>query len=306
MYAVRYDRFGGIDQLYLAETPEPSPAAGEVVVGVEAGALNPGALSALNGAAFTPIRDLAGTVTAVGAGVTGFAVGDDVLGWVQSWDAHAEQVAIPAVQLIRKPAVLAWDVAGSLYTTPMAGVGAVKGVSVAEGDVVVISGASGGVGSVATQYAIRRGARVIGLTSRRHIDLLHRYGAEPVVYGEGEEDRIRTAAGADVTAFIDAVGGHYIDLALALGVEPDRIATVVDYQGAKEKGVKALGTRDAGGLDALAELAGLATAGDLAIPIAGAYSLDRVQDAYRALRDRRDHGRIVLHPHDVSRPTTGH
>jgi NADPH2:quinone reductase len=121
MKAVRYDRFTGIDGIYLAELPEPVPGTGEVVLRVEAGALNPGALPALHGSSYTPGRDLAGEVVAVGADVNSFTVGDAVLGWLQSWDAHAQLVAIPAAQLASRPQGLPWDVAGSLYTTPMAG-----------------------------------------------------------------------------------------------------------------------------------------------------------------------------------------
>ncbi len=101
MKAVRYDRFSGIDGIYLADVPEPVASPGEVVVRVEAGALNPGALPALHGSSYTPGRDLAGEVVAVGADVLGFTVGDAVLGRLQSWDAHAQFVAIPAVQLVR-------------------------------------------------------------------------------------------------------------------------------------------------------------------------------------------------------------
>lgn len=100
-------------------------------------------------------------------------------------------------------------------------------------------------------------------------------------------------------AFIDTVGGGYLDLAVDLGVPMDRIDTVVDYRGAKEKGVKSLGTTDAGGPPALAELAALAATGDLHIPIAATYPLTAVRDAYRALADRKTHGRIVLHPQDL-------
>lgn len=300
MHAVRYDRFGGIDELYLAEISQPTPTADEVLVQVEAGALNPGALPALHGAPYVPGRDLAGTVLAVGAHATDFTLGDEVLGWVQSWDAHAQQVAIPAAQLVQKPDHLSWDVAASLYTTPMAGVGAWKAVAAGEDDLLVISGASGGVGLTAAQHAVRAGARVLGLTGTRHFDVLRSLGIEPLLYGDGEADRIRDAAGDQrVTAFIDAVGGHYIDLALALGVAPDRIDTVVDHRSAQEKGVKALGTREAGGLEALRELAHLAAAGDLVIPIGATYSLSDVRDAYHALQDRRIYGRIVLHPPDI-------
>jgi NADPH:quinone reductase-like Zn-dependent oxidoreductase len=296
MKAVRYDRFGGIEQLYVADVPEPAPGPGEVLVRIEAGAINPGALPALDGSSYTPGRDLAGEVVAVGEGVLSFAAGDAVLGWLQSWQAHAQLVAIPATQLVKKPEGLSWDVGGSLYTTPMAGLGAIKAVEPRPGETAVISGASGGVGFTAAQLAVRAGA-----TSAGHFDLLRRYGIEPVQYGEGEQERIRAAAGQHrVHAFIDAVGGGYIDLALALNVPRERIDTVVDYRGAQEKGVKALGTTDAGGLRALSGLADLAASGDLHIPIAATYPLTAVQDAYRALANRKAHGRIVLHPQNLT------
>jgi NADPH:quinone reductase-like Zn-dependent oxidoreductase len=299
MKAVRYDRFSGIDGIYLADVPEPVAGPGEVVVRVEAGALNPGALPALHGSSYTPNRDLAGDIVAIGPDVLGFAVGDAVSGRHQSWDAHAQFVAVPAVQLVSKPQTLSWDVAGSLYTTPMAGLGAIRAVEPRPGETIVISGASGGVGFTAAQLAIRAGAAVIGLTSDAHFDLLRDHGIEPVQYGDGERERIlATADRAD--AFIDTVGGGYIDLAIDLGVPRDRIDTVVDYRGAKEKGVKSLGTTDAGGLPALAELAALAATGDLHIPIAATYPLAAVRDAYQALAGRETHGRIVLHPQDLA------
>jgi NADPH:quinone reductase-like Zn-dependent oxidoreductase len=299
MKAVRYDRFSGIEGIYLADVPEPVAGPGEVVVRVEAGALNPGSLPALRGSSYTPGRDLAGDIVAVGADVLGFAVGDAVLGWHQSWDAHAPFVAIPAVQLVSKPHALSWDVGGSLYTTPMAGLGAIRAVEPRPGETIVISGASGGVGFTAAQLAVRAGATVIGLTSDTHFDLLRHHGIEPVQYGHGERERVLARTGR-TDAFIDTVGGGYIDLAINLGVPKDRINTVVDYRGAKEKGVKSLGTTDAGGLPALAELVALAATGDLDIPIAATYPLTAVRDAYQALADRKTHGRIVLHPQELA------
>jgi NADPH:quinone reductase-like Zn-dependent oxidoreductase len=205
---------------------------------------------------------------------------------------------MPADQLVSKPQALSWDVAGSLYTTPMAGLGAIRAVEPRPGETIVISGASGGVGFTAAQLALRAGARVIGLASEAHFDLLRHHGIEPVQYGDGEQERIlATTDRAD--AFIDTVGGGYIDLALGLGVPTDRIDTVVDYRAAKEKGVKSLGTTDAGGLPALAELAALAATGELHIPIAATYPLTAVRDAYQALADRKTHGRIVLHPQEL-------
>jgi NADPH:quinone reductase-like Zn-dependent oxidoreductase len=277
--------------------PEPVPGLGEVLVRVRSAALNPGALPALHGAPYVPARDLAGDVVQLGEAVEGFAVGDAVLGRVQSWDAHAELVSMPMAELVIKPARLPWDVAGALFTTPMAGLGAVKAVAPMPGDLVVVAGASGGVGFTAAQLARRAGAEVIGLTSPGNADLLEQHGIRAVEYGVGEEDRIRVVAdGRPIAAFIDAVGPGYIELALRLGVQPDRIDTVVDYAGAKHHEVKALGTNDAGGTSSLSELARLAAADELVIPIAGTYPLEAVQEAYRALAARRLHGRIVLHP----------
>lgn len=130
--------------------------------------------------------------------------------------------------------------------------------------------------------------------------LLRRHRVESAIYGDGEEARIRGAlAGRRVSALIDnTVGGDYINMALRLGVAPERINTVVDYRGAAKVGVEAFGTMDAGGLPALAELARKAETGELYIPIARTFPLDAVQDAYRALIDRKTHGRMVLRPNE--------
>ncbi len=298
MRAVRYDRYGGIDQLYVADVPDPEAAPGHVVVRVRSTCINPGALAALSGA-FVPIRDLAGEVVAVGEGAQGVAVGDAVLGWSQDWSAHAQFVAVPAAQLIPKPEGLSWDVASSLYVTPMAGLASVKAVEPKAGEVVVVSGASGGVGLVAAQLAKRAGATVIGLARPDNGGWLQDHGIIPVVYGDGQEGGIRAAAGGKrIDAFIDTVGSGYVDLALALGVPKERINTVIDFQAAQEKGVKAMGTSQAGGAPAWQELADLAASGVLEIPIAAAYPLDRVQEAYRRLAERHTRGKIVLHPQE--------
>jgi NADPH:quinone reductase-like Zn-dependent oxidoreductase len=297
MRVVRYDRFSGVDQLSIDEVPTPEAAPGHAVVQVHASCINPGSLSALHGSPYVPIRDLAGTVTAVGAGVDDVEVGDEVLGWSQDWLAHAEFVAVPAEQLVAKPAGLSWDVAGSLYVTPMAGLAGVKAVQPRERDVVVVSGASGGVGLTAAQLARRDGATVIGIAGPDNADRLREHGVIPVSYGDQVAEDIRTAAdGRRIDAFIDAFGSGYVDLALALGVPKERINTVVDYQAAKEKGVKALGTQDAGGGRGLRDLADLAASGELAVPIAATYPLAEVQAAYKALAESRPFGRIVLHP----------
>ncbi len=303
MRVVRYDRFGGIDELWIDDVPDPEPTSGQV----EASCINPGSLSALHGASYVPARDVAGTVVAVGEGVdavtgvgvdgtAGVSVGDQVLGWVQDWSAHAELVALPARQVVPKPEGLSWDVAGSLFVTPMAGLASVQGIAPQPGEVVVIAGASGGVGFTAAQLVHRLGASVIGIAGPASADRLRAHGVVSVTYGDGVADRVREVSGGRVDAFIDAVGAGSVDLALSLGVRPERINTVVDYQAARERGVKALGTMDAGGTSALRELATLAAAGELDVPIASVHPLQHVQAAYRELAEGRPAGRVVLHP----------
>jgi NADPH2:quinone reductase len=298
MRVVRYNRFGGIEQLWIDDAPVPEAGRDQVVVQVRASCINPGSLSALGGAAYVPARDLAGTVVAVGDGVHHIAVGDEVMGWLQDWSAHAEYAAVPAGQLIPKPGALPWDVAGSLFVTPMAGLAGVRAVAPLKGDVVVVAGASGGVGLTAVQLARRAGATVIGIASPANADHLVEFDAVPVAYGDDVVPDVRAASRGRVDAFIDAFGSGYIDLALVLGVPTDRIATVVDYRAAQEKGVTALGTMDAGGLPALTELADLASGGELRVPIAAGYPLARVRDAYRDLAEKRPFGRVVLHPQE--------
>jgi NADPH:quinone reductase len=297
MRAVRYDRFTGIDGLDLVERPDPIASAGTAIVRILSAGINPATLSALQGASYVPGRDFAGEVVAVGKGVHEVVIGDPVLGRVQDWWAHAELVAVPAEQLLRRPAGLSWDVAGCLYTPAMAGLASVKAVAPGPDDLIVVSGASGGVGLTAAQLARQAGASVIGLAGADKASWLTAHGITAVTYGEGERERIRAAAGGrQVDGFIDAGGSGYVALALDLGVAAERINTVVDFGAAKESGAQTRGTQDAGGMAAFEELAGLAASGTLEFPIAAAYPLAEVREAYRTVARRRLFGRIVLHP----------
>ncbi len=305
MRAVRFDRYGGVDELHIREVPDPQPTPGRAIVRVKAAAINPGeimirigALEAMYPATFPSGEgsDFSGEIVSLGAGATGFSVGDAVLGWSDERASHAELVSMPVEQLVAKPEGLSWDVAGSMYVAPMAALASVGAVAPRDGDMVVVSAAAGGVGVVAVQLVKRAGATVIGLAGADNHEWLRAHGVVPVLYGDGQEERIRAAAGGRVDAFIDLFGAGYVDLALALGVPTDRINTIADFQAVQEKGVKGQGTGDAGGAAALGGLVALAASGDLDIPIARTYPLSEVREAYRLLADRHTHGKIVLHP----------
>jgi NADPH:quinone reductase-like Zn-dependent oxidoreductase len=137
---------------------------------------------------------------------------------------------------------------------------------------------------------------VIGLASEPAHRWLREHGVIPVTYGEGVAERIREAAGDGVDAFIDTVGGGYVKLALELGVDPQRIDTIADFDAVQKYGVKAEGNAAGASAETLSMLADLIARGELEIPIARVYPLDQVRDAYRDLADGHTHGKIVLRP----------
>jgi NADPH:quinone reductase-like Zn-dependent oxidoreductase len=304
--AVRYDEFGGIDVLRVDEVERPVPAAGQVLVRVKAAGINPseaairtGAVAQLFPSTFPSGQgsDLAGVVEEVGAGVSGFSPGDEVIGFTNNRASQAELVLVENGDLTPKPEKVSWEVAGSLFVAGATAWGVVHAVRPQEGETVVISGAAGGVGSLAVQLARRTGAAVVGLASKSNHDWLKSHGVIPVAYGEGVADRISAAAPSGVDAFIDTHGDGYVDLALALGVAADRIDTIVDYAAAAKHGVKTEGGAEAGpGAKVLAELAGLIADGHLEVPIANVYPLAQVREAYTELERRHTRGKIVLMP----------
>jgi NADPH:quinone reductase-like Zn-dependent oxidoreductase len=303
--AVRFDAYGGIDVLKVVEVERPVPAPGRVLVRVRAAGINPGEASIRGGrlakrfpATFPSGEgsDLAGVVEELGEGVDGFGVGDEVLGFTNDRASHAELVAAEADKLVPKPRSVTWEAAGSLFVAGTTAVAAVRAVGVRAGDTVVISAAAGGVGTLAVQLARNAGATVIGLASPEHHGWLTDHGAVPVRYGDGVAERIREAADGRVDAFIDAFGAQYVELALELGVAPERVDTIANFAAKERYGVKTEGTAVAASAEVLAELAAMIRDGRLQVPIARVYPLDQVQAAYRELEKRHTLGKIVLRP----------
>ena len=136
--AVRFDRYGGREVLYVADVDLPTAGPGEVVVEVRAAGINPGEAAIRTGALHEMFpatfpsgegSDLAGVVTALGPGVTEFSPGDEVLGFSFRRSSDATHAAVPVGQLIHKPPQLSWEVAGSLYVVGVTAYAAVRAVS---------------------------------------------------------------------------------------------------------------------------------------------------------------------------------
>jgi NADPH:quinone reductase-like Zn-dependent oxidoreductase len=299
---VRFDKYGGIEVLQIADVPMPEPSRGEALVKVKAASINPGEAKIREGLmhAMWPATfpsgegsDLAGIVTKLGLGVDSFAVGAEVIGFTDQRASHAEYVLVEAQNLTIKPAKVSWEVAGSLAVAGSTAYASVRAVSLKKGDTVALSGAAGGVGSIAVQLATRTGAEVIGIASPANHQWLAAHRVKPESYGADLADRLRKTK---IDAFIDTHGGGYVKLAVELGVPRDRIQTIIDFAAVREYGVKSEGSNAARNASVLAELAALVASGDLEVPIAATFPLDQVRAAFSLLGHGHVRGKIVLLP----------
>ena len=220
---------------------------------------------------------------------------EKVIGYTDNRASHAEYVVVEADNLTPKPAEVPWEIAGALFVAGATAYATVRAVGLAAGDTLVVAGASGGVGSIAVQLARLAGATVIGIASQSRHGWLERHGVTGISYGDGVTERIRQAAG-HVDAFIDTVGMDYVRVALDLGVEPARIDTIVDFGAVAELGVQAQGNAAGASAAVLADLAGLAAADLLEVPVAATFPLTDVAEAYRMLEGGGVLGKIVLMP----------
>jgi NADPH:quinone reductase-like Zn-dependent oxidoreductase len=305
--AVQYDRYGDIDVLEVRDVPRPTPSAGEVLVKVKAAGINPGEAMIRQGflhdrwpATFPSGQgsDLAGVVVETGPDVDTVAAGDELIGFTDQRASQAEFVVVPAGQLTHKPDNVTWEAAGALFVAGTTAYAAVRAVALKPGDTVAVAGAAGGVGTIAVQLAKRAGATVLGIAGPLNDEWLTAHGVVPVNYGDGLAKRLRAAApDGQIDAFLDFFGGGYVELAVTeLGIDPQRVDTIIDFPAIERFGVRFEGNADAADATVLAELADLVAAGELEVPVAEVYPLDQVREAFRRLEQRHTRGKIVLRP----------
>jgi NADPH:quinone reductase-like Zn-dependent oxidoreductase len=301
--AVRLDRYGHVDVLEVKEVERPSLSPGRILVRTIAAGINPGEIAIREGlldkqfpATFPSGQgaDFAGVVAELGVGVTSPSVGTPVIGWSNERSAQSEFVAVPADQLVTKPEALDWDVAGGLYVVATTATAAVAAVAPQRGETILLSGASGGVGSLAAQLVLRTGATVVGIAGKSHHDWLKSIGVTPVDYEADLKQSLNRVAPDGFDAAIDTVGDGYVDLAIDLGIAPDRIDTIIDFAAAARHKVHTDGSSAAGSSTVLAEVAGLVANGELQVPVAAVYDLKDVKQAYTKLAEGHMGGKIVL------------
>ena len=305
MRAIFQESFGGADVLQLGERPDPLLGPDTVIVRVRTAGVNPVDWKIREGYLQTafphvlplvPGWDVAGVVETVGTAVRDLAVGDEVLGYVRkdlvSGGSFAELVSASSRHLALKPPGVTFEVAGAL---PLAGLTALQSlddVRLAAGETVLVHAAAGGVGHLAVQLAVVRGARVIGTASERNHDFLRSLGAEPVAYGEGLVDAVRALAPDGVDAAVDYVGGEAIAQSALLAKDPGRTASNVDPAAVAEVGgIHCFVRPDS---HQLAQLVALVDGGAVRVEVQQVFPLEQAADALALLEEGHVRGKLVL------------
>lgn len=300
MRALQYTSYGDPEVLEVGEAPEPHAGPGQVRIAVKAASVNPmdwkirsGMLAGgkpLEGTGYLGF-DAAGTVDEVGEGVTGVAVGDEVFGLGRNTMAEYAVLSSWAP----KAPQLDWSVAAAAGVVGETSERTLRLLDVKPGDTVFIDGGSGGVGAVATQFAVARGVRVIASASQDNQDYLREIGATPVLYGQGLVNRVRAVPGDPVDAVLDVAGKSPIADLITLAPEPSRVVTIANF-GAGDSGVRVTGGgADSQPMKALAETAELLEQNRLVIKVQ-TFPLDRAAEAYRISESGHVRGKLVLLP----------
>lgn len=311
MRAFALDAFGqpGSNQ----ELPDPQPAEGQVRVRVAAASLNPFDNAVIQGYVkdhmehrfpLIPAGDLAGTVDALGPDVTGFSVGDAVFGvngkMFLGEGTLAELATASVATIVKRPAALGEIEAAAL---PLAGVSALMSVDAAElkpKDVVVIVGASGGIGSYAVQLAALQGARVIGVTSKGNAEQVKSLGADEVIDRTSDDvlETLKSKHPRGVDSIIDT-GSDAPSLA-RLSEAVRKGGTVISMKGAATieelatRGVKGVNITTKVTTERLERLAKLAADGKLKAPSIRTFPLKQANEAFKLLGEGGAHGKIVV------------
>lgn len=304
--AVQFDTFGSPDVLTFGPFPEPHAGEGQIRIRVRAAGVSPVDLGIRSGASpssaklplpHIPGVDAAGVVDEVGADVAGVAIGDEVFGAVdiRRLGGASAEFAVLAFWAA-KPASMSWTEAGAAGTSIETATRALDLLGVRDGATLVVDGAAGGVGSVAVQLAVARGARVIGTGRAESFEFIAGLGATPVEYGEGLAGRVDALGLGSVDLALDTAGKGSLPELVALTGSPDSVVTIADFGGPKlgvRVSIGELGGQ-ADGKHGLAIAAQLSKAGRFRAPIQAEFAMSRAADAHRAAETGARRGKVVL------------
>jgi NADPH:quinone reductase len=300
--------FGGPDVLRQVPVEVAPPTRGEVTMEVRAAGMNPADykhFAAGQDPLLLPLTigyEASGVLSAIGPGTEiatgGGAVGDAVVAF-QVTGAYASHLTVKASDVFAKPANLSFPEAANLLLVGTTAAEMLHVTGVRAGDVVLVHGAAGAVGTSALQQARLLGAIVIGTASKANFDAVARFGGVPVEYGPGLEERVRATVPGPVTAALDTVGtDEAVDVSLAAVADRQRIVTIAAPQRAKSDGLQWVGGSNpkSGPYRASqrARLLQVAAHGDITVPIATTFSIDDAPSAVAALMGEHPYGKLAL------------
>jgi NADPH:quinone reductase-like Zn-dependent oxidoreductase len=297
MRAVQFAQYGDSSALLTVDVEEPHAGPGQVRVAVRAAGVNPVDWKIRSGfmAEQMPLRlpsgigmDAAGVVDEVGEGVSDVAVGDHVFGI--GFATYAEYAVLGS--WARTPAALDLLEAGGYPVPVETAIRSLDQLGVIGGQTLLISGASGGVGSAAIQVARARGIEVIGTASEANQDYLRSLGATATPYGAGLAPRVTALAPNGVDAALHLAGEGLVPELIELTGEPSRVLSLCDY-GAGQYGAL-VPQRPTDPAAALAQAAALITDGVLRIPVQEAFTLETSAKAHDASQAGHVAGRFVI------------
>ena len=298
MRALQFRTYGGPEVLEWGDAPEPHAGPGRIRIAVRAASVNP-----IDWKTFTGLMsggrpmvgtgylgfDAAGVVDEVGEGVTGVSVGEEVLGCGRR--TQAEYAVLDS--WAAKPTSVDWAVAAAAGVSGETGERALRLLGVGPGDTVFVDGGAGGVGTVAVQMALARGARVVASSSEANHGYLRELGAIPVRYGDGVVARVRTAAGGGVDAVFDVAGRTPVEDLVSLAPAPSQVVSIANFA-ADQAGARVTGGgADSRPMAALAQVAELLDQGRLVSDVQR-FPFDRAAEAYRISSGGHVRGKLVL------------
>lgn len=300
MRALQFSEYGTPEVLAWGDTSVPQVGPGQIRVAVRAASVNPidwkmltGAMSGDQPLAGTGYLgyDAAGVVDEVGEGVTGLSAGDEVFGGGQNTQAEYAVLNAWAV----KPSSIDWAVAAAAGVAGETSERGLRLLGVKAGDTIFIDGGAGGVGAVAVQMAVARGARVIASSSEANHDYLREIGAIPVLYGEGVGDRVRADAGGQADAVFDVAGKTPVEELVSLVSEATQVVSIANFAAGQAGARVTGGDADSRPMEALAEVAELLAQNKLVIKVQ-TFPFDRAAEAYRISQAGHIRGKLVLIP----------
>jgi NADPH:quinone reductase-like Zn-dependent oxidoreductase len=300
MRALQFNRYGGPEVLRWAEAPEPHAGPGQVRIAVRAASVNPVDWKRLSGAMAggKPMTgtgylgaDAAGVVDEVGEGVTGVSVGDEVFG--RGRHTQAEYAVLDA-WAAKAPSV-DWAVAAAAGVAGETSERGLRLLGVKPRDTLFVDGGAGGVGAVAVQLALARGARVIASAGEANLDYLRELGAIPVRYGDGVAERVRAAAGGPVDAVFDVAGKTPVETLIGLVPEPSQVVSIANFTAGQAGARVTGGGADSHPIEALAEVGDLLAQNKLVIKVQ-TFPFGRAAEAYRISQSGHVRGKLVLVP----------